>query len=171
MIAGTAYAATDDTNVTIAGGPLTMSASPVGDFTGVTLTGVAQTTNATISPFTVTDARGSGAGWNVTVQATQFAEYLAGSYTGSGIVLATSSLTMGAPVPTGSGTLPTMTGGDPWTIDSGAAVKIASAAIGDCMGPYLFTSAANSYELSIPAFGVYATTYRSDVTVSAVTGP
>lgn len=174
LMTSIAYAGMDPTNITIGGGSLNMSAAPVSDFVGVTLDGTAKTDTATITPFTVTDPRGTGAGWNVTVQATQFKEYLAAAYVPSGRTLALSSLSMAAPtVAAANGTnsaVPTMTSG-PYVIDSGSAVKIASATanIGMGMGAYNFTGA-GSLTLSIPA-SAYATTYRSEVTFTAATGP
>lgn len=170
MMASTASASMDPTNITINGGTLNISAMTVGDFAPVTLTGSVTNVTAGMTPFTLTDARGLGAGWNITVQATQFREYLAGAYVGSGKTLATSSLSMPQPTVAANGTssaVPTITSG-PYTIDSGSAVKIASAAADAGMGAYNFSP--EDLTLSIPA-NAYATTYRSEVTVSAVSGP
>jgi hypothetical protein len=165
--------AADDANVTVTAGLLSITSPTVGDFSGVTLDGTAKTTTATFGAFSATDARGSGAGWNVTVQATQFAEHNGTIYVASGETLPTSSLSMPAPtVAKSDGTssaVPSITAG-PYTIDAGSAVKIASAAAdGTGMGSYSFTQG-GSLTLSIPA-GAYAKTYRSDVTLSIVTGP
>ncbi|MDO8735716.1 MAG: WxL domain-containing protein [Thermoleophilia bacterium] len=165
-----AYASTDPTNITIAGGTLNISSMTVGDFAGVTLSGSATNDTATMTPFTMTDARGLGSGWNVTVQATQFSEY-SGGYVPSGRTLAVSSLSMPQPTVAANGTssgVPTITSG-PFIIDSGSAVKIASAATDNGMGAYNFTQG-GSLTLSIPA-NAYAASYRSEVTVSAVSGP
>jgi WxL domain surface cell wall-binding len=165
--------AVDDTNVVVTGGSLSISAPAVGNLTGVTLDGTAKTTTATFAAFSATDARGSGAGWNVTVQATQFAEHNGTIYVASGATLPTSSLSMLAPtVAKSDGTssaVPSITAG-PYAIDAASAVKIASAAAdGTGMGSYSFTQG-GSLTLSVPA-SAYAKTYRSDVTVSVVTGP
>ena len=165
--------AADDANVTITGGLLSITNPAVGNFAGVTLNGTAQTTTATFGAFSATDARGTGAGWNVTVQATQFAEHNGTIYVASGETLPTSSLSMPAPtVAKSDGTSsaePSITAG-PYTIDAGSAVKIASAAAdGTGMGSYDFTQG-GSLSLHIPA-SAYAKTYRSDVTLSVVTGP
>ena len=64
--------------------------------------------------------------------------------------------------------VPTIIAG-PYTIDSGSAVKIASAAADNGMGVYNFTQG-GTLTLSIPA-NAYAASYRSEVTVSAVSGP
>ncbi len=163
----------DDANVTVTGGLLSITNPAAGDFAGVTLDGTAKTTTATLGAFSATDARGTGAGWNVTVQATQFAEHNGTIYVASGKTLPTSSLSMPAPtVAKSDGTssaVPSITAG-PYAIDAGSAVKIASAAAdGTGMGSYSFTQG-GSLSLNIPA-SAYATTYRSDLTVSVVTGP
>lgn len=162
--------AVDDTNVTVTGGSLSMTNPLAADFAGVTLDGTAKTSTAALATFSATDARGSGAGWNITVQATQFKEYAAGAYVVSGKTLPTSSLTMPAPTVTvaSGNTAPVIQAGAPWAIDAASAVKIASAALDTGMGKYDF--GAVTLSLSIPASS-YAKTYRSDVTFSAVTGP
>ncbi|SDO10417.1 WxL domain-containing protein [Acetanaerobacterium elongatum] len=67
------YAASTNTNVTIAQGPLTISPVTIESFGQVTLSGQDQTADATINDFTVTDARGNAKGWSVQVSATRFA--------------------------------------------------------------------------------------------------
>src|SRR5215210_9222951 len=68
--------AADATDVTVGAGNLEITAAPtVADFPNVTLNGSAQTVNATLDAFQINDSRGSGAGWNVTVQATRFTEH------------------------------------------------------------------------------------------------
>ena len=136
----------------------------VANFGGVTLNGTAQTTTASVGTFTVTDARGTGVGWNVTVQATQF--------TMTGHTLPMNSISMPAPtvakIDSTSGNTPSITTG-PYLIDNASAVKITSAAAdGTGMGSYTFTP--GTLTLSIPA-NAYAGTYTSTVTVSVVTGP
>ncbi len=166
--------AADPTDVNLIPGSLSITNPAVANFSDVTLDGTAKTTTAAMENFSVTDARGSGAGWNVTVQATRFTEVdaLTGTYV---LVdpkrLPAGSLSMPAPTVAADGTTspgPSITSG-PYTIDSGSAVKIASAAVGNGMGKYDFTQGGN-LSLSIPATAS-AARYRSDVTVSAVTGP
>lgn len=155
----------------LAPGTLTITNPLVADFAGVTLDGTAQTRTATLAGFSVTDSTVPGAGWNVTVQATQFKEYAAGAYVAGGKTLPAGSLTMPAPTVTANGTSsppPTIQAGAPWAIDAAGAVKIASAAVGEGLGQYDFSAVALS--LTAPP-SAYARTYRSDVTVSAVTGP
>lgn len=176
MTASVAHA--DDTNVTVTGASLTLGSISTGDFGGITLDGAAQTTTATMDAFSVTDARGTGDGWNVTVSAGSFKEYEAGAYVTDGKTLGTSRFTMAAAsaakVDSTSSAVPTMTSGT-YTLDADSnsdgtseAVKIASAATGDGMGSYTITP--GQLGLSVPA-NVYAKTYRSDVTVTLSTGP
>jgi hypothetical protein len=166
-------AATDSTDITITGGSLAMTAMTVTDFSGVTLSGVATSANATPSDFSVTDNRGLGSGWNLTVQATQFREHDGSGYVVSGKVLNLSSLSMLQPTVAADGSTssptPTIIAG-PHIIDSGSAVKIASAAADAGMGKYDFTQDAAGLTLSIPA-DAHAATYRSEVTVSFASGP
>jgi hypothetical protein len=162
ILGGTALAAS---TVTIKPGNLTISTPTVGNFADVTMDGTAQTTNANMGTFDVIDARGTGVGWNVTAQATQFT-------TGGAtpILLALGSVVMANPTVAknnpSSGAVPTITAGT-LTID-GPAVKIASAAVGNGMGSFRFTP--STLTLSVPA-SAYAGTYTSTVTVSVVTGP
>lgn len=172
----TAFAA-DTTDITLTGGELTITTPTVSDFAAVTLDGTAKSTTATLGTWSVTDARGTGLGWNVTTQATQFAEWDstlnsgAGGYVTGGKTLATGSLKMPVPSVVADGTLsalPTILAG-PYTLDNGSAVKIASAALDAGMGKYDFTPG-GSLTLTVPA-SAYARTYRSEVTVSVVAGP
>jgi hypothetical protein len=165
--------AADDTNVTVTGGSLSMTNPTVADFAGVTLDGTAKSTTATQDNFSVTDARGTGAGWNVTVQATQFQEHNGLIYVVGGRSLPQNSLSMPAVTvakgDSSSSASPAITSG-PYTIDSAGAVKIATAAAdGTGMGSYNFTQG-GSLTLSVAA-SAYAKTYRSDVTYTAATGP
>lgn len=163
----------DDTNLTVTGGTLNVDAIAVGDFGAVEIGNSAQTTNATLSDFNVRDFRGSGAGWNVSAQATQFAEHDGVAYVELGETLALGSLELVAPTATAVGdtTSPSPTvGAGPYTIDAGGAVQFASAAENQGMGEYTFAFGADSLALNIPA-DVVAATYRSDVTVDLVSGP
>ena len=180
-LAPTAQAAGDATNVTVTAANLTLGAIAVGDFAGVTLDGTVNSTTATMSAFDVNDSRGTGAGWNVTIGATEFKEWDstlnagAGGYVTSGKTIGTSRTSMAtatvALADATSSAAPTMTAGA-YTLDAGSAVKIASAAAdGTGMGSYTITpGGANGVTLTVDA-DTYAKAYRSDVTVTLATGP
>jgi len=65
-----ASAATATATATVSGGALSLATSATPSF-GVTLDGTDQTGTYTV-PSTVTDARGTSAGWNLTLTSTQF---------------------------------------------------------------------------------------------------
>ncbi len=175
LVAPAAHA--DATNVTITGGSLGITTAPLAaDFTSVTLDGTAKTTTAAMDAFEVNDARGTGAGWKVTVGGTQFCEWDAtlGACVVGGKTLGLNSLKLSQPTVAQDGTTstsPTITTG-PYTIDSVAdgtgTVKVASAAADTGMGKYDFS--ATTLTVSIPA-SAYAKTYRSTVTVTVASGP
>jgi hypothetical protein len=163
--------AADAADVTVSGGSLSMTSVTVGNFAGVTLDGIAKTTTATVDPFSVTDARGTGAGWNVTMQGTQFKEHDGTAYVTGGKTLPLNSLSLSALTVAANGT----TSPSPSTLsvsgvdNTTGAVKIATAAVDTGMGQYDFTGT-NKLSLSVPA-SAYAKTYRSDITVTVVSGP
>ncbi len=158
------------TGITVVGS-LTITSPLAADFPGVTLNGATQTVTAGLEAFTVDDSRGTGEGWHVTAQATQFAEVdILGVYVLLGKTLPASSLKMSEPTVTANGTTspaPSITPG-PYTLDAGSAVTIASAAVDTGMGKYDFS--ATTLMLTVPP-RAYARTYRSDVTISVVTAP
>jgi hypothetical protein len=132
-----------------------------------TLDGTDQTVGYTV-PLTVTDARGSGAGWNLTLTSTTFSD-------GSGHTLSTSASTIAsvamACVAGGSCTNATNAIGYPVTVPAAAvapaAVKVFNAAANTGMGRFTITPTIN---VAIPG-NSYAGTYTSTLTVAAVTGP
>lgn len=163
----TTAAMAEDVTTTITGtGSVALSSVSASSFaTAVTLDGTTQTvTGAAIGTFDVTDARGTGAGWNVAVSATPFAQV-------GGKSLSPGSLTLTAPVvgflDPNSSPLDTLTplGG---TIDGGS-VKVLSAAVDGGMGGYRIDPMAMQLELKPKE--VYAGTYTSTVTVALTTGP
>jgi hypothetical protein len=64
--------AADGTTATVTGGSLSITNPAAADFAGRNVTGLDQTTTAGLAAFSVSDLTGSGAGWHVTAQATQF---------------------------------------------------------------------------------------------------
>lgn len=160
----------DPTDLPVVGGTLAITNPTAPNFASVTLDGTAKTAVVALSTFEVNDARGTGAGWNVTAQATRFAEHDGTIYVVLGKQLPLSSLSQAQPTVAQDGTTspsPSIIAG-PYTIDSGTAVKITSAAVDTGMGRYDFS--ATNLTVSIPS-STYARTYRSDLTVSVVSGP
>lgn len=162
--------ASDLAEVTVSPGALGMSPQPaVHDFVVVTLDGTTRTTTSRMDPFMVTDARGGGAGWDITVQASTFQEWNGTAYVATGRSLPTGSLAMPAPDVHADGTdspPPVVTPG-PFAID-GAIVILATAPPGTGMGSYSFVP--HDLVLTVPA-SAYATTYRSEIAISVTSGP
>lgn len=157
--------------VAVSGGSLGLSPTPaVGDFMVVTLDGSARKTEAGLDDFSVVDGRGTGDGWTVSVQATQFREWDGTAYVVNGKSLPVGSLSMPAPTVVAMGTesMPPEIAAGPFHID-GASVIIARAARGAGMGVYLL-GAPEPLVLTVPA-SAYVGTYRSELSVSVTSGP
>jgi hypothetical protein len=188
----TAFAATSGTTPTtvgIQGGSLTITAPAVTtDFGNVSLASGSTTANAALGTLAVTDATGTGSGYKVNVQASQFTEVTpGGGYAGatSAKLLPLSSLKVAPPtgVSAVGGTtsaLPTSVIAANTVIDSGSAVKILSAAVNEGMGSYNVSFPANSLVLAIDVataqvdatnYPAVATPYSSTITWTIVTGP
>jgi hypothetical protein len=164
--------ATADTGVTITGGTLSgggLTFNNTGAFTGVTLNGSQQTTTETLSIANITDARGTGAGWNDSLTLTQLKQYSAGAYVVGGYTLPTSSIKVTtAPVvslvdSTSSAASTITPVATNTALDTGSAVKLLDAAANGGMGSYSFSNI--TMTLTIPA-NAYAATYKTDATVS-----
>jgi hypothetical protein len=156
-----AVTAEDKTQFAVTAGSLSFSTTPAFPTLGtVTLTGGTQTTNATMTNFGIADATGSGSGWNATVagqagagKSVVFKQYCPTAtcgadpegYVTGGATLAANSLTLNSTgasfaAQSGStGTAPTLQCAGVCNVDSGSAVKIASAAVSAGMGTWLTT--------------------------------
>ena len=159
-LAGPAFGA-DGTTATVTGGALEITNPLAADFAGRSITGVAQTTTAALDTFSVSDLRGTGAGWHVIAEASQFTT---GTKTLAAGSLSTPALTVASPDTTSAD--PTMAAG-PYVLDNGP-LQIASAALNAGMGEYDFS--ASTLTLALPA-DVFAGAYASTVTISVVTAP
>ena len=149
-----------------------------------TLTGSDQTVATTLSNYTAADTTGTGHGWNVTFQATQFACTAGvGQCPAGGDSLPTSSLLMAPETVAcnwgtscaGRASGPSISIASNTALDAGSAVKVASAALNKGMGTYTFTpgtlgGGGNALTLAVPSYA-YASTYNSTLTVSVVSGP
>ena len=179
--AAPAQAAPDDSQFSVEGGALALTTAPnVPPLPALTLSGSAQTLNATMSNWQVKDATGSASGWNLTSQgegtalkSAVFKEYCTdalltcatdvGGIAGPGYVtsspkaLAASSLNLTSTnaaftaVGGATGTAPSHSCSSACALDSAGAVKIGSAAANAGMGEYQANSySANSLALSAP---------------------
>jgi hypothetical protein len=193
-----AATANDTTQFAVTAGGLTFGTAPdVPNLPALTLNGQAQTLNAQMANFSMSDATGSGSGWNVSVigdtaggKSAVFKQYCpnatCGTDTGPGYVpggatLAPNTLTLDS---TGAaftaqngttGTAPTHQCGSGCNVDSASQSKIVSAAVNAGMG----TWQANSYSATSLAANTPSTTkalqanevYRVDLVWSLNSGP
>src|SRR5660397_4392 len=173
MLTGTAFAADSTTPATatadLTSGTLNISSAlGAGSFAG-TLSGAAQVFYGTdFTGFSINDPRGTGAGWEVTMVATQF---LNGDARTVPDDIALHSLT--APLfdvtvaATGSSAVPGSTLPEAAPIDTGGTGVLVAAcsANGQGMGTYDFTALATAWKLALTA-DEYAGTYSSTVTTT-----
>jgi hypothetical protein len=165
-----AGAAGGSTSVTLTGGSLSFSTTPsASNFATTALTGSQQTLHTELASWGVTDARGTGGGWHVTFQASQF--------TGPGpISLPTGSLTLTAPAVAPNGVnlaAPPLVQGATFTLDGGSAVGIVHALEATGQGAWSMTQAnllGGDLALTIPA-NAAAGTYTSNLTFTLAAGP
>lgn len=175
------------TNVTesISEGPIGFLSVPASAaFSSIKLNGDQQSSQASLGSIVAFDATGSGAGWNITVQASPITEVTpTGGYkTGTTAkTLPAGSLTLQAPTSfaaysvSGNGKpttspLPEAVSGSPWAIDStngSSAVKIVTARSARGMGGYLVSFPDNCLAINIDP----ATTFVDDVNYSDGTTP
>jgi hypothetical protein len=166
-LAAAAVAGTVTATATVSGaGSLALSNGSTATLTD-TLDGTDQTVAYTL-PLTLTDARGTGAGWNLTVTSTTFND-------GATHTLATtaSSIASVAMVCVAGGTCTNATNAItyPVTMPAGAtapaAIKLFNSAATTGLGRFTITPTIN---VAIPG-NSYAGTYSSTITVAAVSGP
>nr|WP_186324905.1 WxL domain-containing protein [Paenibacillus bovis] len=155
----------------ITGGTIEKTEPNIGDFSEVKLDGTIQTSEANFGTFTVTDARGSGAGWDIYVEATQFTTgELEGAKT-----LPLNSLTLKKAEVTpqaGSSDISTFTISDSSTIDNGTGgYKILSANQNGGMGKFDISFPEKALVLTLNPKDVKAGTYTSTITVNFNAGP
>jgi hypothetical protein len=167
LLCGVALPADSTVSVALTGSTLAISAAPgLGTFVG-TLDGTAHILQgAGFSGFSVTDARGSGVGWQVTMKASRFENLDA-----EGRDLAPDSLT--APLFTvskddsGSSASPGSVSAATIDNESGAVIASCTAA-GQGMGSYEFTAPSSAWRLAVTA-DEFAGTYSSTLTTTVAT--
>jgi hypothetical protein len=151
-----------DATVTISGGSLSVTPQSIG-FGTVTLAGADQTvTDGDSTNWSAVDPTGAGAGWNVTIAATDFVDggnTIAVANFDARLLDANISTVAGNTAPTSSITT--------YTALSTTAQTLLSAAVGDGMGSYTFVP---DFTLDVAA-STFAGTYTSTVTVAIVSGP
>lgn len=175
-IAATAFSTHSFANTTssVSGGQLTgggVTFAPL----SATLNGSKVTASANWTIGDVSDARGTGAGWNVSMSLTQFKEVDgAGAYVTGGKSLATSSLkvltvpTIAKKDSTSSETTTITPVALNTPLDTGSVVKLLSADADGGMGSYEFGNL--GVTLTIPA-NAYAKTYKTEATVTLNEAP
>ena len=160
--------------VAIVGGTLSGGVIGFTDFTSIDLDGTAKTSTAIWTIGNVVDARGTGAGWNVSLTLTQLKEWAADDYVVSGVALDTSSITVT--------TVPAMDEADATSadaaaiavvaadtaLDTGSGVKLLTSDVGEGMGSYTVSNM--TVTLHVPAKAL-AHTYKTDATVALTVGP
>ncbi|MEW6283530.1 MAG: WxL domain-containing protein [Candidatus Eremiobacterota bacterium] len=152
--------------ITINAGALSISHAGSVTFAPLTLNGLDQAATCTSTPtLTLTDARGSGSGWNVTLSATNF--------TSGGNSILASGFTFTGP----GGTVTTVAGNAPPTQSTVVAqalspggFKVLSAAANTGMGRYTYTPATAQFGLTVPA-STFAGNYSSTMTFTIASGP
>ncbi len=163
-----AFAATATSTGTLAPGALSLTTSAAPTFSA-TLDGTDQTKTYTV-PTVVTDSRGSGAGWNLTITSTQFTT---GGATPSTLATNASSITgvANSCAPGSTCTNPTNSVSYPVGVPAAptppTAVKYFNAATSTGKGKFNNTP---SVDVFIPA-DANAGTYSSTLTLSAISGP
>ena len=193
-----AATANDTTQFAVTAGTLTFGTAPdVPNMPALTLNGQAQTLNAQMANFSMSDASGSGSGWNTTVigdtsagKSAVFKQYCPNAtcgsdsgpgYVTSGATLAANSLTLNSTVAAftaqngTTGTAPTQQCGSGCNVDSASSSKVVSAALNAGMGTYQ----ANSYSATSLALNAPTTikalqaneVYRVDLVWSLNSGP
>lgn len=148
---------------------LTVAAPAVGSFALVRLDGTARSAEADFGPFTVTDARGTGEGWTVTIEATPLRAWQGGGYVPGGPSLPRGSLTLPDLAVVADGTdsrAPTLVDGA--NIVDGSAVSVAHAEPDTGMGRYTFLPL-GPLRVNVPA--TLTGVYRSEVSVAVISGP
>jgi hypothetical protein len=164
LVAGPAHAAPGDLVVTAGTLDWDGGAAPtISAFNPITLTGVPQLTTLTVDPFTVVDATGSAAGWNVLLTIPDLTEPV------SSDVIPAAQISMTAPTVTAVGTssMVGVTANDSaGGFDAGEKIVVATA--GNGQGMYLVSPFPAKLVVPVDA---RVGTYASAATIAIVSGP
>jgi len=167
-------------------GELTVTVPSLNSFGNVSVNVVHNISSASLVPITVSDTRGTGDGWRMTVSATTLTEQSPiGGFTNgfAPLQFAPGSMKLYAPNVNqlnGTTSAAPSINGSYWTIDDGDTHTIASASAGSGMGEYEFIFPTNSIELSINSsyklsdnlhYSTSPTPFESTVTWNVVSGP
>jgi hypothetical protein len=155
-------AALADATITVSGGSLSVTPAAI-TFQAVTLNGGDQTSNGTTSAWTIADPTGTGAGYHVTIAATNFTDGASHTIPVSGF----RATLLDANIVTTSGNTKPTSSMTSATALSTTAQTLVSAAAGAGMGTYTATP---TFTLAVPA-NTFAGSYTSTVTVAIVSGP
>ncbi len=159
-VSGTPAGAVQAT-VTVSGGSLSNVAQAIA-FPGVTVTGLDQTVAGTTTPaWQAKDARGTGAGWNVTISSSNF--------TGSAgsIAVANFKVQLTAVTTVAGNAAPLPTPASYVAMSIATPLKLLSAAATTGMGTYDYTP---QFQLTVPGSALTGA-YAANVTVSVNSGP
>lgn len=162
---GVAQAETDTTSVQVSAGTATMTAPTFSDFTPTTLNGSARNKTTAVTNWSVNDARGSGAGWEVTMAASALSTGGATPTTMSGATLTLSAPIVSATDVTNTSTPPTVAGGD---LLAGT-LNVADANANQGLGAWTLTQDADDLALRIPA-DARTGSYTSTITTTFTPG-
>jgi len=154
--------------VNVLPGNLSMTDLGATSFEDAHLSGVTQTiTSGMPTTVTLTDATGSGAGWNVSMQATPFTNAAA---TGTIKTLSPGSLTLGdITVTPKDDSKPIVASAASGAIDNETGVTILTAGTDEGMGTYDISMTAMSLKLLVSE--TKAGTYTSTITTTLTAGP
>lgn len=161
-----ALAETDTTSVVVEGAAVPVLTAPsFGNFPDVTLNGARQSVDASVANWSVTDARGTGGGWDVRVAAT--VPSTAGETPDT---LSTATMTIDASTPSAAdaqngSAAPAVAGGN--IIGSG--ILVADADAGEGMGVWNLAQGADHLTLDVPS-DAEAGTYTSTITTTLTPG-
>ncbi|HZK61693.1 MAG TPA: WxL domain-containing protein [Anaerovoracaceae bacterium] len=169
----TVFAADPVPEAVVTGGTLANTELGIAAFTPVTLDGTTTTTAAVVADTILTDSRGLGDGWQVSLKASPFINATTSAAVGADLTLPGSSLELGtvsiAIIDAGSTAATNITKATLGKLDTEFGINILSAPLNEGMGTY--TVSMEPMTLTLLPKSTYAGTYSSTVTETLTTGP